>query len=411
MELSLSGFRSVLFNEFIINNIISISIPQVYTNKHNLFFTDHEHPQYHYFGCLYEIDPQSKMGSVFIPYRIRSLSLSPPITTCQNNGQKYTFEQSKLNNITCNNLYEWNVPIDIIDEYGKYLNYNSTSSLSYCNCTREWFGQFCQYSFQDDWDEPFTDIIDRRFFERYNIENDVPIHKDLTCYMGLKCVGQRLCLDWRQICNSIVDCDNGEDELDCLQLEINECDNKTEYRCKSGMCIEKTFAFDLKKDCQDDSDEEIKESYDNCHSGTSVDCEERNCAWMSNSCGDGTCNEECENRRDTYYEESLFNSNKNLSDEDNHTIFCRSCLIYQFDKRKPISSSGNTKCHKQCNLCENIFLYPAPFMHPSVNFLYKSTEDQFPSYLCYNVSQCQIFSSFKISFHNNRTCQQISHFF
>ncbi|CAF0967314.1 unnamed protein product [Didymodactylos carnosus] len=171
------------------------------------------------FDCLYAFYPlddfwryQTDSVSV-IPYCIRSLSLSPPITICQNNGQKYTFEQWKFDNITCGNLYEWNVPIDITDEYGKYLNYNSTLPLSYCNY--------------------------------------------LTCYMGLKCVGQRLYLDWRQICNSIVDCDNGEDELDCLQLEINECDNKTEYHCKSGMCIDKTFASDLIHDCQDDSDEDV----------------------------------------------------------------------------------------------------------------------------------------------------------
>ena len=40
-----------------------------------------------------------------------------------------------------------------------------------------------------------------------------------------------MCLDWRQICDGLFDCDNGEDEEWCKQLETSER-NQGEFRCR-----------------------------------------------------------------------------------------------------------------------------------------------------------------------------------
>ena len=49
----------------------------------------------------------------------------------------------------------------------------------------------------------------------------------------------------------------GHDEEQCWPLEINECDNKTEFRCHIGLCIPEDFLNDDAEnaDCLDQSDE------------------------------------------------------------------------------------------------------------------------------------------------------------
>jgi hypothetical protein len=98
-------------------------------------------------------------------------------------------------------------------------------------------------------------------------------------------------LDWRQICNGLIDCEHGEDEIDCHLLELHECDNEREFRCKSGMCIEKSFAYDHTYDCLDQSDEIDLVTISNCPTNPEISCEEFNCASMNYKypCGDGQC--------------------------------------------------------------------------------------------------------------------------
>jgi hypothetical protein len=64
----------------------------------------------------------------------------------------------------------------------------------------------------------------------------------LTCYVHLQCNrGSALtCLDWTEICDRIVDCQDGIDEISCWLLELNECE-ENEYRCENGQCIEEMF--------------------------------------------------------------------------------------------------------------------------------------------------------------------------
>jgi hypothetical protein len=89
--------------------------------------------------------------------------------------------------------------------------------------------------------------------------------KTRSCYRNLQCdrtgnLGQtpNACLDWREICDGKVDCVNdGYDEEHCWQLEINECDNQTEFRCHIRLCIPPIFLNDDRNnpDCLDQSDE------------------------------------------------------------------------------------------------------------------------------------------------------------
>ncbi|CAF4106410.1 unnamed protein product, partial [Rotaria sp. Silwood1] len=75
--------------------------------------------------------------------------------------------------------------------------------------------------------------------------------------MGLPQCDTVLCLDWRQVCNGIVECAGGEDEKDCAQMELHTCSGgANEYRCQSGQCIPRSFAFDRVFDCLDRSDEQ-----------------------------------------------------------------------------------------------------------------------------------------------------------
>ncbi|CAF3762519.1 unnamed protein product [Rotaria sp. Silwood1] len=99
-----------------------------------------------------------------------------------------------------------------------------------------------------------------------------------------------MCLDWRQICDGMRDCTNGRDEENCFEMELNECDSQTEYRCRNGMCVPKSFSFDLTMDCMDFYDEqEFRDASANCFTDASVDCEEHTCGLAKFSCGDGSC--------------------------------------------------------------------------------------------------------------------------
>ncbi|CAF1587029.1 unnamed protein product, partial [Rotaria magnacalcarata] len=48
-----------------------------------------------------------------------------------------------------------------------------------------------------------------------------------------------------------VDCQNGVNELNCLSLEINLCNDQTEYRCRQGICIPLQTTFDKVINCSD----------------------------------------------------------------------------------------------------------------------------------------------------------------
>ena len=124
----------------------------------------------------------------------------------------------------------------------------------YCNCSAlSRFGKFCQYDIDTKGETRNLGWLlqpNRRTLP--NEETD----DYFTCYIGIRCQTNLFCLDWRQICNGIVDCDQGQDEpFDlCSQMESNECDPKTQFRCQNGMCVPMSRAFKREGGCLDQSD-------------------------------------------------------------------------------------------------------------------------------------------------------------
>ncbi|CAF3924720.1 unnamed protein product [Rotaria magnacalcarata] len=122
-------------------------------------------------------------------------------------------------------------PIDTINDYQKYLSGGDLSLAGhhYCNCSANWFGTRCQYSFDQSIETmTFDEIIMSQFKRKQPLSDTYEIVNDpsmLTCYEGLRC-HSTICLDWRQICDRNLNCENGEDEPDeCILLETNEFTN------------------------------------------------------------------------------------------------------------------------------------------------------------------------------------------
>ncbi|UJR11847.1 hypothetical protein I4U23_016027 [Adineta vaga] len=155
------------------------------------------------------------------------------------------------------------------------------------NCSDLWFGPRCQYTFNDD--ITFYHIVQDRFRMK-------------------KRTGDIL-----TITNGKWDCTNGVDERDCYVLEINQCDNSSEFRCSDGLCIPKEMYLDEISDCMDQSDEIInKYTKVNCFAEVlDKECEDYRCFKMDFSCGDGHCinindddnddDKVCRSQRDRFY--------------------------------------------------------------------------------------------------------------
>lgn len=325
-------------------------------------------------------------------------------TSCvANGGIIWKFEQLKKQNIRNSDLVRWSAGVDIIDEYERYVQTDNheLSDLNFCNCTnRFYFGRHCQYTFGVT-NESFDTILDSHFsnlpsvsIQQVGIMNDT----DVTCFKrDTLCRGN--CLDWRQICNGIIDCEDNQDEISCDLLEFNECHND-EYRCRSGHCIPLIFAFDKTFDCADGTDEQneflIRFQFHRCHEKVpNMLCDDYNDAWMKYPCGDGESTrnlfERCSNRRNSLDLKQLY------SDDNTQCwqyLICTSYLDYLF----PLLVDCSTLCgpNDDCStlassICheENVVFPSRSLMFsPSVYFVYqinKMTYD-LPNFICY--TQC-----------------------
>ncbi|RZF40269.1 hypothetical protein LSTR_LSTR015917, partial [Laodelphax striatellus] len=70
------------------------------------------------------------------------------------------------------------------------------------------------------------------------------------------------------------DCSDGSDELGC---DTHTCDTLTQFRCKSGSCIDKEMECNGEIDCKDGSDE-----HNNCN-------HVRTCSPQQITCDNGQC--------------------------------------------------------------------------------------------------------------------------
>jgi hypothetical protein len=186
-----------------------------------------------------------------ISYCIRSSIITSP-GICY--GKTIAFEELKGNHITARQLLLWFAPIDLISNYEDFLiNGSGSNQELLCNCSQHSFGARCQYQFATV-ASSFDALVDGTLASK-NQQRDIRTlteEDDVTCYTLFNCTpATGFCLDWRQICDSRIDCINGEDEQRCIEKELNECDERVSYRCSSGHCIPRAFAFDLTLDCPD----------------------------------------------------------------------------------------------------------------------------------------------------------------
>ncbi|CAF3136103.1 unnamed protein product, partial [Rotaria sp. Silwood2] len=176
-----------------------------------------------------------------------------------------------------------------------------------CNCTRNRISTNCEY-------ETVSRTNDIPQVVRNQRGRPTISYETLTSFIDeMICNGSVPALEWRQVCDEIIHCDNGNDELNCHLLEFNRCE-KDEFQCHHGMCIPKEFLFDIAFDCMNSSDDqESIENFDlfNLYiSETKYECDERLCGKDQFSCGNGQCiswstlvldGYECENFRDIAY--------------------------------------------------------------------------------------------------------------
>jgi hypothetical protein len=328
-------------------------------------------------------------------------------------------------NVTSDQLYSWSAPIDLIEEYQIYLITNNTvlSTTVFYNCTKHWFGPFCQYSseiFSDYYYSPssFADFVEHTLnWKTYGYSNseDSGVVSNLSCYIHLQCDRGGLfpsCLNWREICNGRIDCiDGGLDEEHCDQLEINEC-NENEYRCHNGQCIPEEFLHDgdYDYDCLDRSDEPylFRPMISYCFRDLSFRCEESTCYprldYFYFACGDGDCTTSaCSNKRHIILRKAM-SETSNVSDE------CRNAMLCY--------TSSENYCETNINITENcpkLFQFPGvPVLFGHVKLLYNNSRSSYnfgerimPNYVCYDARLCSLVSTVMIS--NYSACRHFDH--
>jgi hypothetical protein len=335
--------------------------------------------------------------------------------------KRYTFKRLGNLNISSSKLFSWNSDVDLVDLYHLYVIHNlqQLENETVCKCSTE-SGNRCQYQLSHarfrTMDNFQIDITDKSLIRAY----DQAVNS-LTCYPGLpSCISALPCLDWRQLCDGVIDCVNGEDEERCLEMEMNECNDETEFRCKDGRCIPKEFAFDRIFDCLDHSDEHEIVDIDSFHDCTyypSMECEERNKAWHQFSCGDGEIIryplKACQNGRDwlvfhhLFGNQSMYTLNRTCYDY----MSCKTVLKYGADKFSEIPpilcESYNDR--ELLLTCPSMFFFPSnSVLFPFVKLLFISnsinqTEDiHLPTYICYYDYMC-LKMKFSISIEMNNT--------
>jgi hypothetical protein len=250
-----------------------------------------------------------------------------------------------------------------------------------------------------------------------------------------------ICLDWHEICDGQIHCiGSGVDEINCFELEKNECEND-QYRCHNGMCIPEQFLNDesFYPDCLDVSDERFySESPNNCPGfhmcvyDPTFRCEDVNYPihFLDSTRGsepsDGLFvspqNKEehlailhtMDNRRHITFDHSILLDEKHT----NLTYECwllMSCLTFgRFTDMCDTVCSRHScylRIQSKCNTSSYVIFPTIPVFHGHILFGYWTKTVYYyrtvrttiiPDFLCYDVQRCPFFPyDFKI---DNYTC-------
>jgi hypothetical protein len=216
------------------------------------------------------------------------------------------------NNITTDMLFDWLHPHDNIERYARFLqqsfeNKSILKNETLCNCSSNHFGIDCSYERTEE--STIEEVLSWQLSRP--LERDMGL---IACLIdGIQCNIGLLCLEWCQVCNGIIQCEDGIDEINCYLLEFHRC-TPDEFQCRNGMCIPQEFLFDGTIDCMDKSDEQelwsLFSNFASCPTKSKFDCDELLCKKSEFSCGDGQCvhwtnvithQQSCQNRRDAFY--------------------------------------------------------------------------------------------------------------
>ena len=350
--------------------------------------------------------------------------------TKNNLDQHFTFAQLYKQNITSQQLYLWSTPMDVVERYQLYLNHHVTldetseeATQLFYNCTFPRFGPFCQYSL-DIYESRYLSLNESIYIfyqQRYDPTN-------LTCYTHLECHRGTalLCLDWTEICDDIVDCQDGIDEQSCTQLESNTCD-EDEFQCRNGQCISKTFWHDGGEtfECLDRTDENplnpldtnqffVNFSHEPVFAKEDILCPRRHYKVSLK------LTSSCQGKRETILRKLL------LSD-DSHSMSGNCWLAVTCELRN--TQGLDPKCRNLCpdRTCLDIITKDCPDMFPVPDgtlafghmFFAYTKEDIIkrkigpppPRYVCYNDQLCDgLYSNRSLISFNNATCRRSADF-
>ena len=120
-----------------------------------------------------------------------------PTQTVSNEYSNLTFQELRSRNITSVDLYNWNAPMDIIEDY-----HSGTENGVFVNCSNSlWFGSNCEYTL--DSSDDLSSLIDQRFLQRLYLHDNIHWYNNGTCYEMINSndCESILCLDWREICD------------------------------------------------------------------------------------------------------------------------------------------------------------------------------------------------------------------
>ncbi|CAF1433313.1 unnamed protein product [Adineta steineri] len=294
----------------IIQLILILCLISYIDNNIYLYYTE-DSSSVEFYDCIY----QENFLYCRRPIEPISLERNNNLKECYHNGTLHTFSSLQSNKININTiLHKWKSSLEKVEEFSRYIKQNLDSIENFlCECNHpQSFGKYCEYLLP--YGTTFTMTLNWENQMKFLYKEENQYYSDILCYKTLTCNSGLLCLDWRDICDGIQQCQLGYDEENCDKLEFNECEYD-EYRCMNGMCISREYFLDGDYDCMDLSDEIQLVNDRLCiYHEISMECDDRICFPNTWSCGDGQCiinrlafqikyskEIECNNRRDQYY--------------------------------------------------------------------------------------------------------------